>query len=176
MEETSTLPLSVAGLIAEREASRKRQQEAEEALAHRKDDDLSKCRKRLDEFRLTDTYAQTLMQRIKRAFEQGEPELMIVSFPGSFCTDGGRAIENAGEPPINKPGPKEIAKHPQPEWLQTLPEGAMPLYEYWRDALQPGGFGLSARIINYPGGMPGDVGLFITWPRSTLEDQPAASG
>ena len=32
--------------------------------------------------------------------------------------------------------------------------------------LQPGGFGFSARIINYPDGKPGDVGVFLTWPKN----------
>src|SRR5271166_2564228 len=42
---------------------------------------------------------------------------------------------------------------------------------YWKNALQPGDFGFSARTINYSGGVPGDVGLFITWPGSALEHQ-----
>ena len=30
---------------------------------------------------------------------------------------------------------------------------------------QPGGFGHGARILNFPGGMLGDVGLFVSWPQ-----------
>jgi len=29
--------------------------------------------------------------------------------------------------------------------------------------LQPLGFGLKAEVLEYPGGMPGDIGFFITW-------------
>jgi hypothetical protein len=175
MQETSPLSLSVVELIAERDARRQREKDAQEQLAHKKEEeDLAKFRKRLDEFQLTEAYTQTLMQRVRRAFEHGEPELMIVSFPSSFCTDSGRAIDNAGQPPINKPSKQEAASHPEPEWLHTLPKGAIPLYELWRSALRAGGFSFAARIISYPGGMPGDVGLFITWPRSTLEDKPSA--
>jgi hypothetical protein len=175
MQETSLPSLSVNELFAQRDARLEREKEAREQLAHKKEEDLAKSRNRLDEFQLTDVYTQKLMEGIRRAFERGEPELMIVSFPSNFCTDGGRAIENAGEPPINKASKQDAAKHPEPEWLHTLPKGALPLYEYWKNALQPGGFGLSGRIISYPGGMPGDVGLFITWPRSILESQPSAS-
>lgn len=92
---------------------------------------------------------------------------MLTSFPCTFCTDSGRAINNAGEPPINKPDEKEkAAQSDEPEWLTTLPKGARPIYEYWKNHLQPGGFRFAARIINYPGGIPGDVGLFFSWPKS----------
>lgn len=29
---------------------------------------------------------------------------MLTFFPSSFCSDSGRAITNAGRPPITKPG------------------------------------------------------------------------
>ena len=34
---------------------------------------------------------------------------------------------------------------------------------------EAGGFKFQARIINYPGGKPGDVGLFFAWPKDSLE-------
>ncbi len=51
----------------------------------------------------------------------------------------------------------------------TLPAGVHQVYDYWKQNLKPGGFGFSARIINYPDGKPGDVGLFFTWAKSGLE-------
>jgi hypothetical protein len=33
--------------------------------------------------------------------------------------------------------------------------------------LKPGGFKFQARIINYPGSMPRDVGLFFSWPKDS---------
>ena len=83
--------------------------------------------------------------------------------------DSARAIINAGVRPINQPSKAELAVRSQPEWLTTLPAGAHHVYDFWKQNLRTGGFGFSARIINYPGGMPGDVGLFFTWPKSTLE-------
>ena len=119
---------------------------------------------------MTDEIIQSGLDRIKGAFERGETELMIAAFPSDFCTDGGRAIINAGAPPINKPSRTEpAARSDEPEWLATLPAGVRHVYDFWKQNLRPGGFGFGARVINYPGGMPGDVGLFFTWPKSALE-------
>ncbi len=170
MSNRSGQALSVTGLIAARDAQRRRDQEAVEQLHCRKEEELVEFRKRLDNFRLTDEVIQSGLDRIKRAFERGETELMFSSFPSTFCTDDGRAIINAGAPPINKPSKEEVAKQEEdPDWLRTLPAGVRLVYDYWKENLKPGGFGFSVRIINYPGGKPGDVGLFFTWPKSTLE-------
>ena len=162
--------LSVSTLFAERDARRRHDQEAMEHLQQRKEEELAEFRKRLDNFQLTDAIIHSGLDRIRHAFERGETELMFASFPSSFCTDGGRAIINAGAPPINKPSQAELAaRSDEPEWLATLPAGVHQVYDYWKTNLKPGGFGFGARIINYPGGMPGDVGLFFSWPKSSLE-------
>jgi hypothetical protein len=36
------------------------------------------------------------------------------------------------------------------------------VYQYWKEDLKPGGFQFSARIVSFPHGKPGDVGLFFT--------------
>jgi len=170
MSEVSSPALSVTGLFAERDERRRRDQEAAEQLQRRKEEELADFRRRLDNFQLTDEIIASGLNRIKGAFERGETEIMISSFPSTFCTDNGRAITNAGAPPIVKPTGEEAAKlAEEPEWLATLPAGARLVYNYWKANLKPGGFEFSARIINYPGGMPGDVGLFISWPKSALE-------
>jgi hypothetical protein len=89
---------------------------------------------------------------------------MFASFPSDFCSDDGRAIINAGAPPIVKPD-KTAQKPTVPLWIETLPKGMRAVYEYWKQFMEPGGFHLSARVINFPGGMPGDVGLFFSWPK-----------
>jgi hypothetical protein len=162
--------LSVAALFAERDARRRRDKEAEELLQRRKEEEFAEFRKRLDDFRLTDGIIEAGLDRIRRAFERGENELMIASFPCSFCSDDGRAVINAGAPPINKPNKEEAAKQAEePDWLLTLPAGVRVLHHYWKENLKPGGFGFGVRIVNYPGGKPGDVGLFFSWPKSALE-------
>ncbi len=170
MSNASNPALSVSALFAERDERRRRDRDAAEQLQRRKEEELADFRKRLDNFKLTDEIIQSALNRIRRAFERGETELMIASFPSSFCTDDGRAIINAGAPPIVKPSEEEAAKQPdEPEWLATMPAGVRLVYNYWEDNLKPGGFEFSARITSYPGGMPGDVGLFFSWPKSSLE-------
>ena len=170
MSDTSSPSLSVDALFAEREANRRRDRESEEQLQRRKQEELTEFRNRLENFQLTDKVIESGLYRIRRAFERGETELMISSFPSSFCTDGGRAIGNAGAPPINKLSQEELAAQADsPEWLATLPAGVRKVFDYWKTNLKPGGFGFSARIIDYPGGMPGDVGIFFGWAKSSME-------
>ena len=124
MSDSSSQSLSVDALFAEREANRRRDRESEEQLQRRKQEELTEFRNRLENFQLTDKVIQSGLYRIRRAFERGDTELMISSFPSSFCTDGGRAIGNAGAPPINKLSKEELAAQADsPEWLATLPDG-----------------------------------------------------
>lgn len=156
---------SVSELVAERDARRHREEETERQLKQKEQEHLVDYKKRLDEFQMTDANGHAIMDKIKKAFDQGETEVMFVSFPSSFCTDSGRAIINAGEPPINAEDGKASAEH-EPDWLTTLPVGLRSVYDVWKQQLKPGGFGFGARIIGFPGGKPGDVGLFFTWPKS----------
>ena len=133
--------LSVMNLFAERDAQRRRDQEAVEQLQRKKEEELAAYRQRLENFQLTDAITKSGLDRIRRAFERGETELMISSFPSSFCSDGGRAVINAGAPPINKPTKAELAaRSDEPEWLGTLPAGVRQVHEYWKENLKPGGF------------------------------------
>ena len=40
---------------------------------------------------------------------------------------------------------------------------ARKLFEIWETNAKPLGYKLEARILNYPGGKIGDVGLFVKW-------------
>ena len=89
---------------------------------------------------------QRVMQLVDQAAENGQTEIQVYRFPNALCTDRGRRINNS-----------------EPDWEQTL-EGRPKLgYEFWRDNLKPLGFGLKAEVLEYPGGMPGDIGFFLTW-------------
>ncbi|MBS0638457.1 MAG: hypothetical protein JSS43_01215 [Proteobacteria bacterium] len=156
--------LSVAGMFADRDARRRREREAEEQLRRKQDEELAAFKKRLDEFQLTQHGIDLAMEKIRRAFDRGETELMFASFPSSFCTDDGRSVLNAGAPPIVKPD-KNAPKPEVPDWINTMPKGARVVYDYWKANMEPGGFKLSARVINFPDGKPGDVGLFFSWPK-----------
>ena len=67
-------------------------------------------------------------------------------FSSEYCTDGGRAINNL-----------------EPDWPQSLTGFAKRAYEFWQKELQPKGYKLRAQIMDFPGGMPGDVGIFFRW-------------
>jgi hypothetical protein len=87
-----------------------------------------------------------IMPLVTVAAERGQTEVQVYRFPNSLCTDRGRRINNA-----------------EPDWENTL-EGRPKLgYEFWREHLRPLGFGLKAEVLEYPGGMPGDIGFFLTW-------------
>ena len=90
--------------------------------------------------------AGRLLIKLRAAAERGETEIMVMRFPNTLCTDHGRAINNT-----------------LPNWPDTLTGRPRQAYELWRDRLKPQGYGLSAMIIDWPNGMPGDVGLFLTW-------------
>ena len=60
---------------------------------------------------------------------------MVASVPGDFCTDGGRAVINAGEAPIEKPTKDEAARQAeQPDWLLTMPAAIRTAHEYLENA------------------------------------------
>ncbi|MFZ3235769.1 MAG: hypothetical protein WA417_10450 [Stellaceae bacterium] len=87
-----------------------------------------------------------IMQLVSRAAERGQSEVQVYRFPNTMCTDRGRRINNS-----------------ESGWEQTLEGRPKAGYEFWRERLQPLGFGLKAEVVEYPGGMPGDIGFFLTW-------------
>jgi hypothetical protein len=87
-----------------------------------------------------------IMQLVSQAADRGQSQVQIYRFPNTMCTDRGRQINNT-----------------QPDWPQTLEGRPKAGYEFWRDDLRPLGFGLKAEVLEYPGGMPGDIGFFLTW-------------
>lgn len=87
-----------------------------------------------------------MLQGARDAAQHGQEEFMLLRFPNQLCLDGGRAINTA-----------------EPDWPATLQGEPAELYLRWQQELKQLGFGMTARILEFPGGMPGDVGLFLTW-------------
>ena len=83
---------------------------------------------------------------IRRAAEQGNHELQVITFPASYCNDGGRRINNA-----------------EPDWPDSLEGFAKRAHAFYVKELQPLGYKLRVEILDYPGGMPGNVGMFLRW-------------
>ncbi|KAA0678578.1 hypothetical protein [Roseomonas genomospecies 6] len=83
---------------------------------------------------------------VRAAAERGVNEIQIVRFPSSYCSDGGRAINNF-----------------EPNWPDSLTGFAREVYDNYENQLKSRGYKLRAQILDYPGGMPGDIGLFLRW-------------
>ncbi len=83
---------------------------------------------------------------IQRAVRNGLHEVQVYRFPNILCTDHGRAINQMEE-----------------GWEKTLTGMPREIYELWRDYLQPRGYKIAYQIIDFPGGMPGDVGITLSW-------------
>lgn len=83
---------------------------------------------------------------VMNAVKDGKFEAMVYSFPSELCTDRGRAI-NSGSA----------------DWPETLQGKAREFYDRYQALGKPGGYRLKAMIINFPGGIPGDVGFFLNW-------------
>lgn len=123
-----------------KEAQRREEQHhnAEEHLQHKAAELIGK--------HISEDAWRNLIRRARTAAEQGRKEFQLLRFPSQLCSDGGRAINV-----------------PDPDWPATLRGEAAEVYLRWRLDLKPHGFHLAARILNFPGGVPGDVGLFLVW-------------
>jgi CBS-domain-containing membrane protein len=119
-----------------------RQDETRRATAERRQQRV----KGLIDQHITDGNWSAMVHRAREAAEHGEKEIMLLSFPSDLCTDQGRAI-NA----------------PLPDWPKTLRGEAAEIYLRWERELKPRGFHLTARVLDFPGGKPGDIGLFLLW-------------
>lgn len=99
---------------------------------------------------ITDEAWDDLLQKARHAAEHGAKEYLLLRFPSEVCTDESRAINNP----------------PNPSWPTTLRGEAAALYARWHAHLRPLGFNLSAQVLDFPDGKPGDVGLMLKWGES----------
>jgi hypothetical protein len=83
---------------------------------------------------------------VERAASNGLTEVQVYRFPNTLCTDHGRAINQQ-----------------EPGWESTLTGLPKEMYEFWDRQLRPLGHKLRVQIIDFPGGMPGDVGITLKW-------------
>ena len=83
---------------------------------------------------------------IQRAVDNGLTEVFIGRFPNTLITDRGRAINQQ-----------------EPGWENTLTGLPMELYQFWQKHLRPRGYRLRCQIVDWPGGMPGDIGMTLAW-------------
>ena len=83
---------------------------------------------------------------IQRAVRNGLSEVQVYRFPNILCTDRGRAINQM-----------------EAGWEKTLTGMPKEIYQLWKDYLQPRGYKIAYQIIDFPGGVLGDVGITLSW-------------
>src|SRR5690242_4773468 len=83
---------------------------------------------------------------IQRAVRSGLTEVQVYRFPNSLCTDKGRAINQQ-----------------EPGWETTLTGIPKEIYQFWDRRLRPLGYRLRVQIVDFSGGVPGDVGMTLKW-------------
>jgi hypothetical protein len=84
---------------------------------------------------------------IQRAAKNGLTEVEVTRFPNVLCTDRGRAINNNLEP----------------GWENTLTGLPKELYEFWAKHLRPRGYKIKFQVVDFTGGVPGDIGITLKW-------------
>jgi hypothetical protein len=83
---------------------------------------------------------------IKRAVDNGLTEVQVGRFPNQLFTDRGRAINQQ-----------------EPGWEETLTGLPKELYEFWDKHLKDRGYRVKYEVIDFPGGIPGDIGFTLSW-------------
>jgi len=83
---------------------------------------------------------------IQRAVRNGLSEVQVYRFPNSLCTDRGRAINQQ-----------------EPGWEKTLTGIPQEIFQLWSDYLKPRGYRIKYQIVDFPGGVTGDISIVIAW-------------
>jgi len=84
---------------------------------------------------------------IQRAVKNGLTEVEVIRFPNVMCTDHGRAINNNLEA----------------GWEKTLTGLPKEMYEFWERQLKPRGYKVRYQVVDFSGGVPGDIGITLKW-------------
>jgi hypothetical protein len=131
----------IAAVESEKASAYMRKQAIEEAEKNALLERLQKLSGVSDEERL-----KRAASIIQRAVGNGLTEVFIGRFPNTICTDRGRAInqQEAG-------------------WENTLTGLPKELFQFWQTNLKPRGYRLRFQIVDWPGGMPGDIGITLVW-------------
>ena len=129
--------------LAEAEEASKQARKLAEAEAEKK--------ALLDQFKkpsgLSDEEAiRRAIKIIERAVSNGLTEVQVYRFPNQLCTDRGRAINQQ-----------------EPGWENTLTGVPKEIYQLWAKYFRRRGYKLKVEIVDFPGGMPGDVGMTLKW-------------
>jgi hypothetical protein len=89
---------------------------------------------------------QRAIRVIERAVANGKTEVQVYRFPNQLCTDKGRAINQQ-----------------EPGWEDTLTGIPKEIHQLWAKYFRARGYKLKVEIVDFPGGMPGDVAMTLKW-------------
>jgi hypothetical protein len=84
---------------------------------------------------------------INRAVKSGQAEVEVLRFPNALCADRGRAINNNMEA----------------GWEATLTGLPKEMHQFWDRHLRPLGYKARFHVVDFPGGVPGDIAITLMW-------------
>ena len=86
------------------------------------------------------------LEIINRAIKNRLTEVELIRFPNELCTDKGRAINQQ-----------------EPGWENTLTGEPKEIYHFWEKYFRPRGYKLRVQIVDFPGGLPGEIAMTVSW-------------
>jgi hypothetical protein len=143
MAETLLRPLDLNEIISDAEMKEMEEERKRKQRQKREQRELHEAFMAED---LAPDATERLNKIVRTAAEQGFKEVQVITFPASFCNDGGRRINNM-----------------LPDWPDSLEGFARRAYDFYMKELRPLGYKLHAQVIDFPGGVPGQIGLFLKW-------------
>jgi len=136
-------PADLKMIAAEREIEKQKAEMAKRLQAGQAEEGLKQA---FESRQVSAEAPERINKAVRDAAEQGLHEVLVLRFPSTFCKDGGRRINNF-----------------EPDWPNSLQGFGKTAFDYYEKELRPLGFTLRAEILNFPGGMPGDVGMYLRW-------------
>jgi hypothetical protein len=143
MAETLLRPLDLNEIISDAEM---KEMEEERKRKERQKREQRELHEAFMAEELAPDAVERLNKIVRTAAEQGFKEVQVITFPARFCNDGGRRINNM-----------------LPDWPDSLEGFARRAYDFYMKELRPHGYKLHAQVIDFPGGVPGQIGLFLKW-------------
>ncbi|WP_198369978.1 hypothetical protein [Roseomonas rosulenta] len=129
--------------IAQRKRAAEDQRRAQEAAAKAERDAIRESFKERD---VQPEAMERIAAAVRRAVENGDKRVLVLQFPSEWLPDSGRGITTH-----------------DPNWHERLEGFPRRAFDFYTKELAPRGFQLQVEILDWPGGMPGDVGWYLTW-------------
>ena len=143
-------PLPSAKELMERAAQKEAEKAAEAMRLQAKADDEKTGPDRSPSSSPRTSPTKKRLRRVKviieRAVNNGLTQVQVYRFPNSLCTDRGRAINQQ-----------------ETDFASTLTGLPKEMYDFWARQLKPLGYKLQFQIVDFPNGVPGDVGITLKW-------------